>query len=984
MRSAIKQTHALVKTPLFQFVNRVISCKNLFLPFIFLPVIAFGRFAEDCVSGLTLTPATQTICQDGTPTDLTATITITTGTGVSNITYEWYSNSTSSTIGGTLVKTTNNKTTATTTDQFTPPASSSGTLYYYVVVTNSDGTCPTLSHTSGAVEVIVNPTLVPSVDIESDDADNSICAGSPITFTATPTNGGSSPLYQWRVNGLNVGSNSSINTFTPSTTLTDGSVVTVVLTSNATPCLTGSPVESDDIIVTVNELPAVNAGAAVSAICQGGTSVALGGSFGGGATSAVWSDGSAGGTFANNTGTTPGTTTYTASSTGSSPVILTLTTAGGSCGSVFENKQIIINPLPTIDIGSAIPAVCQGTPTVALGGSFGGGATSAVWSDGGAGGSFTNNSGATPGTTVYTPSITATSPITLTLTSGGGGCGVATDTKSLIVNPVPTVNAGGAIAAICQSGTTLVLSGSFGGSATSAVWSDGGAGGTFINNGGSTPGTATYTASATATSPITLTLTTSGGLCGDVSAQKSLTINQLPTVNAGAAIADICQGATSVNLGGSFGGGATGAVWSDGGAGGSFTNNTGSTPGTAKYIAAANSPSPVTLTITSTGGNCGQVTDSKTIVVNQNPTVNSGAALTAICQGGTTIALGGSFGGGATGAVWSSNVVGGSFANNGGSTPNIATYTASATSTSPVTLTLTSTGGSCGVVTASKTLTVNPLLTPSVSINSSSTSICTTAPAGSTPVTFSVASTTNPGAGPNYQWKLNGANIGGATSSSYVASSLANGSQITVAMTSNATCASPATATSNAITMTGFTPPAQPTFVASAGNVNIASGICPPANGLVYTVNSSSNESAFNWTVPSGWTIVSGQGTNSIIVNVTISAIEGNQNVSVSASNACGTSSNRQFAVNVNKSAGVNAGPDTAVCANGSITLTGTATGYANKVAWTNPSNDCLSTSNSFTYTPTITSGNITLTFSSTQQPGNVSCRLFLTRWCLL
>ena len=49
-----------------------------------------------------------------------------------------------------------------------------------------------------------------------------------------------------------------------------------------------------------------------------------------------------------------------------------------------------------------------------------------------------------------------------------------------------------------------------------------------------------------------------------------------------------------------------------------------------------------------------------------------------ICQGGTTLALGGSFGGGATSAIWTDGGVGGSFANNGGLTPNTATYTAAA------------------------------------------------------------------------------------------------------------------------------------------------------------------------------------------------------------------------------------------------------------------------------------------------------------------
>ena len=90
----------------------------------------------------------------------------------------------------------------------------------------------------------------------------------------------------------------------------------------------------------------------------------------------------------------------------------------------------------------------------------------------------------------------------------------------------------GAIAAICQGGTTPRLGGSFGGGATAAVWSDGGAGGTFANNAGNTPGTATYTASASAPLSVTLTLTTSGGSCGSVSDTKSLTVYQSVVITA--------------------------------------------------------------------------------------------------------------------------------------------------------------------------------------------------------------------------------------------------------------------------------------------------------------------------------------------------------------------------------------------------------------------------------------------------------------------
>ena len=149
-----------------------------------------------------------------------------------------------------------------------------------------------------------------------------------------------------------------------------------------------------------------------------------------------------------------------------------------------------------------------------------------------------------------------------------------------------------------------------------AVWSDGGAGGTFANNGGGTPGTATYTASATAPATVTLTLTTTGGSCGTTSATKTSNSKSVPTVNAGGAIAAICQGGTTAALGGSFGGGATAAVWSDGGAGGSFTNNGGGTPGTTTYTALATAPATVTLRLTTSGGSCPATFATKTLTVN--------------------------------------------------------------------------------------------------------------------------------------------------------------------------------------------------------------------------------------------------------------------------------------------------------------------------------------------------------------------------------
>lgn len=79
--------------------------------------------------------------------------------------------------------------------------------------------------------ITINVVAAVSPDILIDGTNVGICVGAEVNFTATPFNGGSAPVFQWQVNGINVGSN-SINF--SSTALNPGDSIRCILTSNAT------------------------------------------------------------------------------------------------------------------------------------------------------------------------------------------------------------------------------------------------------------------------------------------------------------------------------------------------------------------------------------------------------------------------------------------------------------------------------------------------------------------------------------------------------------------------------------------------------------------------------------------------------------------------------------------------------------------------------------------------------------------------------
>ena len=115
------------------------------------------------------------------------------------------------------------------------------------VLVTSNATC-TINNpaTSSAIIMTVNPQVIPLVSIDA--TQTTICPGTSVTFTATPTNGGTNPSYQWKVNGTNVGSNGPNYT---SASLNNGDIVSVVMTSNV-PCASPTLANSNNITMTVN------------------------------------------------------------------------------------------------------------------------------------------------------------------------------------------------------------------------------------------------------------------------------------------------------------------------------------------------------------------------------------------------------------------------------------------------------------------------------------------------------------------------------------------------------------------------------------------------------------------------------------------------------------------------------------------------------------------------------------------------------------
>ncbi len=113
------------------------------------------------------------------------------------------------------------------------------------------------SSSISSTNVLIKPILNTNINIIADTT--FICTDDPINFVASVTNGGSSPKYQWKKNGVNINDATS-SIFIAKSILADKDVITCALTSSEQ-CANPNPAVSNSIIVYTATQPTIaNAG----------------------------------------------------------------------------------------------------------------------------------------------------------------------------------------------------------------------------------------------------------------------------------------------------------------------------------------------------------------------------------------------------------------------------------------------------------------------------------------------------------------------------------------------------------------------------------------------------------------------------------------------------------------------------------------------------------------------------------------------------
>lgn len=273
---------------------------------------------------------------------------------------------------------------------------------------------------------ITNSIASATLSIAQTGGPNPGCSGSLNTYTATPSYGGATPIYQWKVNGSNVGTNSPI--FSTST-LTNNDTIKCTMISSIVGVV-NNPVTSNSIVVTVNPLPvAIITPSGPTNLCPG-DSVTLTVNA---SNSYLWSTGA---------------TTQSIIVTTTQNDSVWITDFNGCSGKSSVTPVVVSAYLNAIITPSGPTTFCQGNPIVL------------------ASNSASNNHWSTNDTT-QNITVNQSGNYTLVVNSS---CGSDTSlTLSITVNPLPITPTITVSGPLCQ-GDSIVLTSS---TANSYLWNNG-------------------------------------------------------------------------------------------------------------------------------------------------------------------------------------------------------------------------------------------------------------------------------------------------------------------------------------------------------------------------------------------------------------------------------------------------------------------------------------------------------------------------------
>ena len=772
--------------------------------------------------------------------------------------------------------------------------------------TTTTYTCELTSYTNCKTFLTYSVSLYPNAIVSSNSS--TVCAGTAAALTTTVNNGAGS--YTWAPSG----GNSSSASVTPPT-----STIYTVTYSDVNGC-------QDTALsrVTVNPIPTMLTPTNVT-VCHNTAIAASAFSSTVAGTTFSWTNTNTSvGLVATGSGNTPG---FTGVNTTASPVsaIISVTPTANNCVGPPVAYTITVNPIPNVNaVPSATYCSASAVPATPFSGSVT--ATTYSWANTNTTiGLGANGVGNTPG---FTAANAGSGPISgvITVTPTANTCvGIPTD-YTVVVNPIPTVNA---VPSATYCSGTVVPATTFTGSVLNTTYN--------WANSNTTTGLATasgintvasFNSSNLTTAPISgvITVTPTANTCTGTPTSYTILVNPIPNVNA-VPSATYCSGIAVPAT--AFTGSVTGTTfnWVNTNTTiGLGANGVGNAPGFTATNAGSGPISGV-VTVTPSANTCTGTPTSYTVVVNPIPTVNA-VPSTTYCSGIAVPAT--TFTGSVLNTTYnwanSNTTIGLATAAGTGTVPS---FTSSNLTSAPISgvITVTPSANTCTGTPTSYTILVNPI--PNVNAVASST-YCNGIAVPATVFTGSVTSTT-------FDWANSNTSIGLATAAGTGTVPSFNSSNLT-----NVPISGVITVTPSANTCTG-TPTSYTILVNPIPTVNAipsatyCNGIAVPATAFTGSVAGTT----FNWANTNTSIGLGASGVGNApgfnATNLSLSALSGVITVSPSANSCTGTPTN--YTVLVNPTPSVIVPPNAAYCAGVTVPISTFTSNIAGaNLNWTNTS----------------------------------------------